>query len=348
MNKHTKITVIEREQILKLTSQGKSLRQIALQLGRDHSNISREVRRAGMNYKTYSLASAQVDRNQKAALKGRRSKLVKGSRLLAFVREKILQARWSPEQVSGYFAMDQRQTQISYESIYRYIYALKDLNEKELWIKALRRKRKRRQARKKGGEERSNILDRVSIHSRPECINERKEGGHWEGDLIIGQHHASAIGTAVERVSRLTIIVPLQGQKTSDAVVSGFAKTFSKIPSILKKSMTYDNGSEMARHKVFTEQTGMTVYFADPGCPGQRGTNENTNGLIREFFPKGTDFNKVSQEELKYVERLLNHRPRKVLGFQTPLEVSQKMTKGNSPRTKGQLRSTKGATMTLP
>jgi transposase, IS30 family len=330
MNKHVKISYKDREQILKLINQGDSIRQIAAKLGKHHSNISREIRRKGMNRDIYSMCTAQIDRNQKASLKGRKTKLVKGNRLLELVKEKMIQCRWSPEQVSGYLKRDKRFTQISHESIYRYIYTLEDLIEKEIWIKALRQKKKRR-SRKEKVEKRGKIPNRISIHQRPQCVNERIEEGHWEGDLVIGEHHASAIGTAVERVSRLTIIVPLPSRKTSDEVVKWFSVEFDRVPERLRKSMTYDNGTEMTYHEAFTEKTGMKVYFADPGCPGQRGTNENTNGLIREFFPKGTDFKKVSQAELRRVERLLNERPRKVLGFSTPSEVYRRLARKNDP-----------------
>lgn len=330
MNKHRKICFKEREQILKLTSQGDSIRQIALKLGRHHSNISREIRRVGMNRSTYSLATAQVNRNQRASLKGRKPKLVKGKRLLAFVKEKIAEG-WSPEQISGHLTRDKRLVQISHESIYRYIYSIEDPREREDWIRGLRQKKKRR-SRKGKQEHRGKIPNRVSIHSRPESVNKREEGGHWEGDLVIGQSHASAIGTIVERCSRLTIIVPFE-QKTSNEVVNGFSERFAEVPEHLRKSLTYDNGSEMAQHAAFTKKTGMQVYFADPGCPGQRGTNENTNGLIREYFPKGTNFKKVGKEELRRVERLLNQRPRKVLGFATPEEVFRVLKNKGPPLT---------------
>jgi transposase, IS30 family len=348
MNNHNKISFKDREQILKLINIGDSVRQIAVKLGKHPSSISREIHRSGMNRETYSLCTAQVDRNQKASLKGRKAKLVKGSRLLKVVKEKILQRRWSPEQVSGYFKRDRRFAQISHESIYRYIYSLEDPIEKEEWIKKLRRRKKRR-SRKGKMERRGKIPNRVSIHQRPQCINDRTEEGHWEGDLVIGERHASAIGTAVERLCRLTIIVRLQNRKTSDEVVERFSGEFAKIPKQFRKSMTYDNGTEMSHHDTFTMETGMPVYFADPGSPGQRGTNENTNGLIREFFPKGTDFNKISEAELKAVEQLLNQRPRKVLGFATPEEVYRRLTlKGGPPANKHRFGVRGKAAVTLP
>ena len=145
--------------------------------------------------------------------------------------------------------------------------------------------------------------------------------GHWEGDLIVGKDHQSGIGTLVERVSRLTLIVSLENGKTSEDVVKAFEKKLQTIPEELRKSLTYDNGLEMAWHEYLSHSLGIKIYFCDPGCPGQRGTNENTNGLIRDFFPKKTDFNKISGEELIKVENLLNERPRKILRYECPRTV---------------------------
>ena len=149
--------------------------------------------------------------------------------------------------------------------------------------------------------------------------------GHWEGDLIIGKNHKSALGTLVERTTRLTILVPVKG-KDAKTVREAFAEVFSEIDPEMKKSMTYDRGVEMAEHRVLTEQTGVKVYFADPSSPWQRGTNENTNGLIRQYFPKGTDFSKVSLKEIKFAQDRLNNRPRKVLNWSTPLEAFKKLS----------------------
>ncbi len=331
MKKHKKMNIKDREKLLKLVDQQISQREIGRQLEKNQSSISRELRRVGMNRTSYSLAEAQVDRNNKSSLKGRKQKLLKGSELLKFVHRKIIKRHWSPEQISGYLKKDKQLIQISYESIYRYIYALEDTEERRTWIQALRRRKKKRYSRKGKVEKRGKIPGRVSIHERSKHIEEREEGGHWEGDLIIGKNHASAIGTAVERKSRLTLLVHLPNDKTSESVVHGFSDEFDKIPEELKKSFTYDNGSEMTLHKKITELTGMPVYFADPGCPGQRGTNENTNGLIREFFPKGTDFKTISRSELKRVEKLLNQRPRKILGFRTPEEVFKEIERKNKP-----------------
>lgn len=183
MNNFQKINYNEREQILKLSSQGKSQREIAKAIGRNQSNISRELRRKGMNRNTYSVVVAQDDRNQKASLKGRKRKLSQSPALLAFIREKIIQFHWSPEQVSGWLRKDKRSRQISYEAIYSYIYSLEE-SERAVWIKELRQRRKKRRSRKGKNEKRDKIPNRVSIHERPKTIDERKEYGHWISSCV--------------------------------------------------------------------------------------------------------------------------------------------------------------------
>jgi transposase, IS30 family len=318
-----KLTLKEREEILRLSIEGLSIREIARRLCRHNSSISRELRRAGMNRKNYSLAVAQVDRNIKARQAGRRSKICKTTKLFKRIRHWLVDLRWSPEQISNKLKKESRgqRDRVSHEAIYQYIYRLKDSNERSIWIQALRQRRKKRRSKHNIRANKTKIPNRTSIHDRPEIVEKREEIGHWEGDLVVGKDHGSAIGTLVERVSRFTIIVELPNGKTSDVVTKAFAKALEPIPAHMKKSLTYDNGSEMASHAILSELTGMTVYFADPGCPGQRGTNENTNGLIRDFYPKATNFNEVSNDALKHTEKLLNQRPRKILKYETPEEV---------------------------
>jgi len=333
---HKKITLIEREEILGLLKQGKKIREIARSLGRSPSSISNETRRNGMTRDNYSLSIAQVDRNVKASQKGRQTKLCEGKQPLKQIKKWILEEKWSPEQVAGRLKIKFRndpKKQVSYETIYKYIYGLPDKGERDKYIKSLRRKRRQRRPRKLSKGHRGPISNPVSIHERPPEVNSRKTPGHWEGDSIVGKDHGSAIGTLVERTSRYTIIVEYGKDKSAENVARAFAKAYESIPKELKKSLTFDRGAEMAQHGIFTQLTGMPVYFADPGSPGQRGTNENTNGLIRQFFPKKTDFSKVSQEELKHVENLLNLRPRKVHLFKTPEEILAKWKRGPEPPT---------------
>lgn len=320
MNKHNKLTLQEREEIARLVAQGHSGHDIAAQLNRSQPTISRELRRTGMSRDTYRSNIAQVDRNTKAALKGRKRKICKDSKFHRIIKHHIIDLRWSPEQISQRFKITSKSPkyQISHETIYKYIYSIEDKDERKEWINHLRRKRKKRYSRQHTKEKRGKIPNATSIHQRPQVVQERKEIGHWEGDTVVGINHKSAIGTFVERVTRFTLILDLHEGKTADCVSKAVVEAFESLPLHLRKSITYDNGHEMAHHEKITRQISAQVYFADPGCPGQRGTNENTNGLIREFFPKKTDFSLVSVEELKHVQMLINRRPRKILGYMTP------------------------------
>ena len=214
---------------------------------------------------------------------------------------------------------DDKDMRISHETIYQHIYCLPRGELKKELMQGLRQSRKLRQPRKYAHSRKPDITDIISISERPKEVRDRIVPGHWEGDLIIGKNRASAMGTLVERTTRLTLLVPLV-EKDAFAVRNAFAKTFKRIPKQFKKTLTYDRGKEMAQHKLFTNETKIQVYFADPYSPWQRGTNENTNGLIRQYFPKGTDFKTVSLAEIQEAERRLNSRPRKVLKFYTPSE----------------------------
>lgn len=215
---------------------------------------------------------------------------------------------------------------ISYETIYRFIYKLKDPHEKEKLISYLRQRKKKRCSRKNKKEKRTSIANITSIRERPKEVEDRQELGHWEGDLVVGKDHKTAIGTLVERTLRYTLIAHLE-KKDCVTTMLNFTKALAPLPSFLKKSLTYDRGKEMAWHEIFTQRTGIKVFFADPHSPWQRGSNENTNGLIRQFFPKKTDFSKYSIEDLHKVQDLLNNRPRMVLDFMTPQEKMESVIK---------------------
>lgn len=210
--------------------------------------------------------------------------------------------------------------QISHEAIYQYIYVLPRGELKQTLIKALRQEHKYRRTQKTGTveENRGKIANMLSIEERPEEVADRTVPGHWEGDLILGKYKRSALGTLVERTTRYTILVPLGGKKDALSVREAYAEAFKGVPDKLKKTLTYDQGKEMSQHEQFTIDTGIQVFFAHPGSPWERGSNENTNGLIRQYSPKGTDFTLVSVEEIKDVENKLNDRPRKVLNFYKP------------------------------
>lgn len=209
---------------------------------------------------------------------------------------------------------------ISHEAIYTYLYVLpRGALRRELLL-CLRQKRRLRRRRGGAHDRRGQIPDMISIEERPAEVADRSVPGHWEGDLLMGAAHGSALGTLVERTSRFTVLTPLV-EKDAPAVRRAFARAVRPLPRELKRSLTYDRGKEMSEHRLFTKTTQVKVYFAHPQSPWERGTCENTNGLIREFFPKGTNFHAVSRREIKHVQDLLNGRPRKALGFRTPAEV---------------------------
>ena len=324
MEKYHRLTFEEREEISRLLSQRCSFNTIAGCLNRDKSTVSREINRRSENKYVYRAIRAQnrARRNSSKRKSGKR-KLDRNPRLREEVMAK-LRLRWSPEQIATFlkkkYPQDKGMT-ISHEAIYTYLYVLpKGQLRKEL-LSCLRQGRKRR--RKKNRKDRAverKLEDMISIEERPSEVAERTVPGHWEGDLIIGKNRQSALGTLVERTTRTTILVPLPNREAT-TVRKAFAKEVKQLPRQMKLSLTYDQGREMAEHRLFTKQTKIKVYFAHPASPWERGTNENTNGLIRQFFPKGTDFNKVSRREIKKVQHLLNGRPRKTLNWQTPYEV---------------------------
>jgi IS30 family transposase len=207
----------------------------------------------------------------------------------------------------------------SHETIYTYLYLLPKGELRKELIDHLRQEKKMRKSRKGVTEKRGAIPNMISIHERPEEVKDRIVPGHWEGDLIMGKDHKSAIGTMVERTSRTVILVPLKS-KDAVSVRKAFAKEMKTLPQQMRLSMTYDRGKEMAQHELFTKGTGMQVYFCDPHAPWQRGTNENTNMLIRDFWKKGTDFSEFTRQQIKKVQHLLNERPRKTLNWDTPKE----------------------------
>jgi IS30 family transposase len=216
---------------------------------------------------------------------------------------------------------------ISHEAIYRYIYVLPRGELKRTLIQSLRQEHAYRHKQKGGQsqETRGKITEMLSIEERPVEVEDRSVPGHWEGDLILGKNRQSALGTLVERTTRYTMLVPLGNKRDAVTVREAFAQAFATLPVELKKSLTYDQGKEMGEHQRFTIDTGIEVYFAHPSSPWERGTNENTNGLIRQYFPKGTDFSKVSLDDIKAVQRSLNDRPRAVLHYLKPDEVINKL-----------------------
>jgi len=320
--KTSELSVHEREEISKGIYAFEKGRDIAKRLGRDPGTISREIRKqAKKKVWCYSAQRGQdiVDANR--SKRGRKRKLDTNDTLREYVYEKLRQ-EWSPEEIANRLKMEYRDDttmRVSHETIYQHLYCLPRGSLKKELMAGLRLQRRRRLSRAAIHARRPGIKDIISISERPKEAQGRTVPGHWEGDLILGKGNASALGTLVERTTRLTLLVPLK-DKDVMSVKKEFEKAFKRIPTKFKKSLTYDRGTEMARHKLFTKDTGIKVFFADPYCPWQRGTNENTNGLIRQYFPKGTDFREVSLYKIKLAEERLNSRPRKVLNYHTPSE----------------------------
>ena len=323
--RYTRLVDQERESISRGLAQHKSIRQLARELNRSPSTISREIRRnkGKSGYRAFS-ASRRAKAAASSRKRGKR-KIEKQEGLMSYVMEK-LQREWSPQEISKRLKIEyawDMNMQVSHEAIYQYIYVLPRGELKQLLIKGLRQERKHRRAQKRGdtAETRGKIANMLSIEERPAEVAERSVPGHWEGDLILGKYKRSALGTLVERTTRYTILVPLGEHKDAASVREAYAEAFKSLPAELKRSLTYDQGKEMSEHEQFTIDTGIQVYFAHPGSPWERGTNENTNGLIRQYFPKGTDFTQVSKEEILEVQRKLNDRPRRALGYLKPDEV---------------------------
>jgi len=312
------LTMSERETISRGLSAGSSARSIAANLGRAASTVSREIERNGgrLKYRAYDADAAAFER----ALRPKPCTLANNARLRALVANK-LKLQWAPVQISGWLKREFRVNKsmhLSHETIYRSLYIqARGVLKKEL-MAHLRMNRVMRVPKtgSTSGQNRGEIIDAVSISERPAEVEDRAVPGHWEGDLISGSHN-SHIATLVERQSRFVMLVKVNGKDTL-SVVSALSKQMNKLPKELRQTLTWDRGRELASHKDFTIATDMAVYFCDPRSPWQRGSNENTNGLLRQYFPKGTRLDGYSQAELTKVAKRLNERPRKTLDFMTP------------------------------
>ncbi len=296
----------DREEISRLLLLGLTFKDIGQVINRDKGTISREVGRAGMNRFTYRACKAERYARKQKKKQGRKRKLDSNPELKKIVLEK-LREKWSPTQIASTLKTDyagDMKMKISHETIYSYVYVLPRGSLKKELLSCLRQERKYRRKRSKKGnpeEKRGKIADMLSIEERPREVADRIIPGHWEGDLILGKYKRTALGTLVERTTRSVMLVHLTG-KDAASVRQAYAREMKTLPEQMKLSLTYDQGKEMAEHKQFTMDTRIQVYFAHPGSPWERGTNENTNGLIRQYFPKGTDFGKVSKREIKESE----------------------------------------------
>ncbi len=314
------LTLAEREEISRGIATGCSIRSIAASLSRAPSTISREIKRNGgqRGYRASQADQAAWDR----AHRPKTCKLVE-NRALARIVARKLQLEWSPEQIAGWLKHtypDDEHYQVSHETIYKSLFIqARGALKKEL-LQHLRRTRMMRRSRHHTQKtaDHGRITDTVSIRERPASVEERAVPGHWEGDLLFGSHN-SQIATLVERHTRYVMLTKVDSKDT-ETVINALIKQAHKLPRELYKSLTWDRGKEMADHKRFTLATDIKVYFCDPHNPWQRGSNENTNGLLRQYFPKGMDLSVVSQAKLNAVARRLNERPRKTLNFETPAE----------------------------
>jgi IS30 family transposase len=314
------LTQLEREEISRGLSANLSIRSIAKNLDRAPSTISREIKRNGGSAK-YRATRADQHALERAK-RPKKCKLQTNPVLNDIIEDKLLN-KWSPEQISGYLKRtypNEITMHISHESIYKTLYIQSRGTLKKELLKSLRTQRVMRQSKKFNtkGNTRGGIIDAVSIHDRPKSVNNRVIPGHWEGDLICGSNK-SYIATLVERTSRFTLLVKLSGNDTT-SVVSSITNKVMDLPCQLKKSLTWDRGMELAKHKKFTVDTDIQVYFCDPKSPWQRGTNENTNRLLRQYMPKKTDLSIHTQVELDQIARQLNERPRKTLNFLSPVD----------------------------
>lgn len=325
------LSIEERAVIMTGHGQGESLRSLARILGRSASTICRELQRnrrgdkAGeplpaLAYDPTAASQAYRRRRQRC---GRRRRLVEGSALYRWVHKRLVRDRWSPQQIAATLRRmpaDSALSPISHEAIYAVIYAYPRGSPKQGMIEALRQRKPARGRRRTTLAKGQTIPEALRIVNRPEAVSQRLLPGHWEKDFIKGAFNRSAVGTLVERKTRFVVLARMPGCTAADAL-EGFSKRLRTLPAFMRQSLTYDRGGEMACHAKLAKRLNLDIWFADPYAPWQRGSNENTNGLLRQFLPKGTDLSTVSQARLNAIARLMNRRPRQTLGWRTPEEA---------------------------
>jgi len=309
----------ERGKIMFMSRWGKNCSEIATLLGRHRSTILHELRRNVSQYDScYADESAQIwadRRRERASHRGR----LRDAGIRSYVEEK-LKVGWSPELIAGRIRLELPGSSISHESIYQYIYHL-ELPARKEYIRCLRRSHVHRRKRGTGSGRKSRIPSRISIDDRPKAVALRKQMGHWEGDSMVSSRNSTVLYSLVERKTRLVRLVRVRGRdgtKTAKAIV----RKLRSLPAAARRTLTVDNGFEHSRHGDVTRAIGTRCYFCDPYSAWQRGTNENRNGLIRHYFPKGTDFARLTKAEIDRVESAINNRPMKCLGYRTPLEAA--------------------------
>ena len=314
------LTIDERESILKMLSEQKDMTHIAESIGRDKGTISRELSRNRCSTGEYKPHLAQRYYTKRRDASKQPYRIEQNGRLRQYVRNK-LKLYWSPEQIAARLEIDHPdapQMRISPLVIYNWVQ--RDKNAGGTLYKYLRQGHRKRRKKRGSLNNQGQIPDRRPISERPKAVDKREELGHWEGDTVVGKFHSSFVASHVERKSRY-LLVGRTDDKSADSMNATTRRLFRKIPLSKRKTMTFDNGKEFAGFKALEKAVGFCCYFADPYSSYQRGTNENTNGLLRQFFPKGTDFNTISEEEIDKAAALLNNRPRKCLNYRTPHEV---------------------------
>jgi len=318
---YTHLSDADRETLSLGLTHGHSLRMMARVLGRAPSTVSRESARNTTRGRPYRACTAQTLAATRARHPRRPRKLL-DPWLWQYVRTHLAQG-YSPEQIAGrlrHAYPDDMRKQLSAETIYAGLYVLPRGALRSALLAALRQARKARRPRARGTDRRGQILNMTPIAERPAEIATRTVPGHWEGDLIKGARNGSAVGTLVERTTRLVLLARMDGTDARSAR-EGFTKKLRHVPALLRKTLTYDRGKEMAQHERLAERLAIQIFFADPYSPWQRGTNENTNGLLRQYLPKGTDLSGYTQRELNAIDHRQNRRPRTCLNFATPLKV---------------------------
>mgnify|MGYP001563310268 CR=1 FL=1 len=318
--RYNHLSLEERDKITVMKSEGKAISEIARVIGRNKGTISRELgRNSSSDYKLYLSHRAHGRAEQRKREACKRTRL-KNSQILAYVHSKLKEG-WSPEQISGRIETEHPGLSISYEAIYQYIYDSKTADRKGL-IDCLRRAHRKRKQKGIGRKtQKTKIPNRIPIEARPALVENRQQFGHWEGDSLVSRKSTVSLSSLVERKSRLLILTKLQ-RKSAAETCKAVVNRLNNFSDKARRTLTMDNGSENAGHQEITAAIGIKCYFARPYASWQRGTNENTNGLVRWYLPKGTDFSKISDEHIAQIETLINNRPRKCLGFKTPNEVA--------------------------
>lgn len=315
------LTIRQREELALMFHQGCKQSKIAAALGVHQSTISRELSRNGLSRNRYSPSNAQHWTGlRRKWVKEKVPRWYERAKLLEYVTEK-LRLLWSPQQISGRIRLDfpeDNSMRVSHESIYKYIW--KDKQAGGSLYKYLRFARKKRKKRYGSKNNRGKIPNRVGIEERPAIVEERSRVGDWESDLVVGKKNAKAIATFVERKTRLLKAIKMESRSAADFSVAS-AKAFHSIPRKFRLTMTHDNGKEICSHQQITKALGLRIYCANPYASWERGLNEHSNGLLRQFFPKSTDFSSVTQKDIDEAVRLINNRPRKSLNYRTPSEI---------------------------